>query len=132
MTDAEGIEYLDVDDLLLLARGVLGVERPPVRDAGLLGSAAARPQTTVGGVDAYATVWDKAAALLHSLLKHHALVDGNKRLGWLATATFLEINGVAVTHVANDAVYAFVIDVTVGDFSVHEIAAMLRELTQRC
>ena len=50
---------------------------PPVRDVGLLGSAAARPQTTVFGEDAYPDIWLKAAALLQSVLKNHALVDGN-------------------------------------------------------
>jgi prophage maintenance system killer protein len=58
-------------------------------------------------------------------VKNHALVDGNKRLGWLATAVFLEINGVPVTHVGNDDVYEFVIAVTVGREEVAEIAALL-------
>lgn len=124
------VEYLDVEDLLLLARGVLGVDHVPVRDLGLLGSAAARPQTTLLGSDAYVTLFDKAAALLHSLLKNHALVDGNKRLGWLATATFLEINGVGVTHVTNDAVYDFVIEITVGEHPVEEISTLLARLVQ--
>lgn len=121
-------EYLDVEDLLLLARGILGGTHPPVRDLGLLGSAAARPATTVGGADAYPTLWDKAPALLQSLLKNHALVDGNKRLGWLATATFLELNGIGVTHAGNDAVYDFVIDVTAANYSVEEIGQRLRDL----
>jgi death-on-curing protein len=125
------VEYLDVDDLLLLAEGILGVSPAPVRDAGLLGSAAWRPRTTVGGEDAYPTIWEKAAALLQSLLKNHALVDGNKRLAWLATATFLYLNGVDATDVSNDAVYDFVIDVTTGDYSVLEIANALRLLIRR-
>ena len=58
--------------------------------------AVARPQTTVGGDDAYPTIWSKAAALLQSIVDNHALIDGNKRLGWLATAVFLEINDASV------------------------------------
>ncbi len=126
---SEPVEYLDLDDLIELASGLLG-DPPPIRDVGLLGSAAARPQTSAFGEDAYPDIWTKAAALLQSILKNHALVDGNKRLGWLATATFLEINGTPVTHIDNDAVYDFVIDVTVSHQDVGEIAGGLRRLAE--
>lgn len=122
--------YLDTDDLVDLATVLLGAP-PPIRDLGLLGSAAARPKATAFGDDAYLDVWTKAAALLHSIVKNPALVDGNKRLGWLAAAVFLEINGVAVTHVSNDAVYDFVIGVTTGRDEVTDIAAQLRSLVER-
>ena len=64
-----------------------------VRDWGLIESALARPQATVFGEDAYPTVWTKAAALLMSLVGNHALVDGNKRVGFTATVLFLHKNG---------------------------------------
>ena len=121
------VEYLDLDDLLLLAGTLLG-DPPPVRDVGLLNSAAARPQTTVFGEDAYPDLMGKAAALLQSIVKNHALVDGNKRLGWLATATFLEINGVTATRAANDDVYELVMAVAAGRQEVGEIAEALRRL----
>lgn len=127
---SEPVEYLDLEDLIHLAIVLLG-DPPPVRDVGLLGSAAARPQTTVFGDDAYPDIWTKAAALLQSALKNHALVDGNKGLGWLATATFMEINGIDVTPVPNDAVYDFVSAVTVGNDDVGEIAQALRRLATR-
>jgi death-on-curing protein len=95
---------------------------------GLLGSAAARPQTTVFGQDAYPDVWQKAAALLHSIVKNHALVDGNKRLGWLATAVFLELNGVPVTNATNDDVYDLVLDIAAERRSVADIAERLRQV----
>ena len=101
----DGTEYLDLDDLLSLAAALLG-DPPPVRDMGLLGSAAARPQTTAFGADAYPDIWTKAASLLDSVVNNHALVDGNKRLGWLATATFLEINGSSVAAAHDDTVAA--------------------------
>ena len=123
-------EYLDTDDLIDLATHLLG-DPPPIRDVGLLGSAAARPQATAFSEDAYPDIWTKAAALLHSILKNHALVDGNKRLGWLATAVFLELNDVEVTHVPNDAVYDFVIATTVGRDDVITIAEKLRQLVDR-
>ncbi len=120
-------EYLDLDDLLDLAGGFLG-DPPPVRDMGLLGSAVARPQTTVFGEDAYPDIWTKAAALLHSIVNNHALIDGNKRLGWLATAVFLEINDVRVSEASNDEVYGLVITVATGDITIGQIAALLRRL----
>ncbi len=121
------VEYLDVDDLIDLARLLLG-DPPPIRDVGLLGSAAARPQTTVFGEHAYSDVWAKAAALLHSVLTNHALSDGNKRLGWLATAVFFEINGVDVMQATNDDVYELVMDVAANIRSIDEIADRLRGL----
>lgn len=85
-------EFLDLDDLLLIAGLAISGE-VVVRDYGLLASALARPQTTVFGEDAYPSLHLKAAALLHSLACNHPLIDGNKRLAWLATYTFLDING---------------------------------------
>lgn len=124
------IEYLDLDDLIDLADALLG-DPPPIRDAGLLEAAAARPKTTLFGEDAYPDIWTKAAALLQSIVKNHALVDGNKRLGWLATATFLEVNRKRVTHISNDAVHDFVIKIAAGRHEVDEIATTLRRLATR-
>lgn len=101
---------------------------PPVRDAGLLGAAAARPCTSAFGKDAYPDLLSKAAALLQPLVKNHPLLDGNERLGWLATATFLELNGVSVTAVANDAVGEFVMAVASGNLDVPAITDRLRAL----
>src|ERR1044072_8527883 len=120
-------EYLDPEDLLHLAGRLLG-EPPPVRDVGLLGSAAARPQATIFGEDAYPDIWTKAAALLLSVLRDHALVAGNERLGWLATAVFLHLNGIDVTHVGNDDVYELVMAVAAGKAEVSDLAEDLRRL----
>ncbi len=119
------IEYLDAEDLVELARRLLG-DPPPVRDLGLLGAAAARPQASAFGEDAYPDVWSKAGALLHSIVSNHPLVDGNKRLGWLATAVFLELNEASVSTAANDDVYDLVIAVATGELSVDQIAEALR------
>ncbi len=123
----EAFEYLMPEDLVHLAALVLGAP-PPVRDMGLLGAAAARPQTTVFGDDAYPDLWAKAAALLQSIVKNHPLVDGNKRLGWLATAVFLELNGVEAVRATNDAVYELVMCVAAGHDSVDRIATALRQV----
>ncbi len=125
MTDP--VEFLDLDDVVRLARTLLG-DPPPVRDIGLLGSAVARPQTTLFGHDAYPDIWTKAAALLQSIVSNHALIDGNKRLGWLATAVFLEINGVSVAHARNDDVYNLVVNVAANDPTLEQISTDLRRL----
>ena len=118
-------EYLDLEDLLGLAARLLGAP-VPLRDLGLLGAGAARPGASVFGEDAYPDLWAKAAALLQSIVKNHPLVDGNKRLGWLATAVFLELNGVDATTAGNDAVHDLVVAVAGGDHEVEEVAALLR------
>ena len=91
MTSGERFDYLSLEDLLDIAVGVVG--SIVVRDRGLLASAAARPRTTVLGEDAYPALADKAAALMHSLARNHALLDGNKRLAWAATRVFCLLNG---------------------------------------
>ena len=119
--------YLDLADVLALATKLLG-DPPPIRDAGLLESAVARPRTIVFVVQAYETIWEKAAALLQSMVNNHALVDGNKRLGWLATAVFLELNDIPISRASNDAVYELVLSVASGSPEVQEIADQLRGL----
>jgi death-on-curing protein len=81
---------LALPELLNLTKR-LGAEE--VRDYGLLESALARPKASVFGQDAYPDVWRKAAALMESLARNHALVDGNKRIAWYATWVFLQMNG---------------------------------------
>lgn len=125
MTDP--IEYLDVDDLIALAAALLG-EPPPVRDVGLLAAAAARPQASAFGDDAYPDLWTKAAALLHSVVKNHPLVDGNKRLGWLACAVFLDLNGPDPTEASNDDIYDLVMHVAAHPIEVDELAQRLRAI----
>lgn len=115
------VEYLDLEDLLALTRA-LGAG--PVRDLGLLDSACARPRSTALGTDAYPTLEAKAAALLHSLARNHALVDGNKRLAWLAAVVFLDINGRPVELDDEDA-FQLVMDVAAGDLEVGAITERL-------
>ena len=97
----EEIDYLSVEDLLEIAAGV--IDHVVVRDAGLLAAAAGRPQVTVFGDDAYSTFDDKAAALLQSLVRNHALVDRNKRLAWSAARIFCLLNGRVLTYTIDEA-----------------------------
>ncbi len=81
--------YLDLEDALqLISRAGFYV-----KDLGLLGSALARPKTAVFGEDAYPSLELKAAALMHSVIKNHPMVDGNKRTSWFTVTAFLFING---------------------------------------
>jgi death on curing protein len=116
--------HLSVEQALRIARAAVGgpVE---VRDIGLLESAVHRPRASVLGQDAYPDPLSKAAALLHSLASNHALVDGNKRLAWLATYVFLAKNGIELDPDDDDA-FELVIAVAAGKVSdVGEIAAVL-------
>lgn len=105
--------YLTLPELLHVAERTLS-GAVAVRDYGLLESALARPQTTVFGADAYDTVEDKAAALLHSLARNHALIDGNKRLALAAMIAFLGVNGRKLT-LSNDQAYDLVMSVATGE-----------------
>jgi len=121
-------ELLDLDDLLAAAEAALG--RPPeIRDVGLLEAAAARTRATVYGADAYPELDMKAAALLHSIVTGHALVDGNKRVGWVALRLFYRANGVDLRMPENEA-FDLVISVAAGSVrDVRDIADRLRPWT---
>jgi death on curing protein len=118
----EHLDYLSVDDLLEIAAGVLGDF--DVRDQGLLASAVARPRTSAFGEDAYPTFAGKAAALMHSVARNHALVDGNKRLAWSATRTFCLLNGRDLVFTVDDA-EELVQSVARGELEASEIESVL-------
>ncbi|MCY7402017.1 MAG: type II toxin-antitoxin system death-on-curing family toxin [Nocardioides sp.] len=118
--------YLTLAELLHVAERTLGSD-VPVRDHGLLQSALARPQASAFGSDAYPDLEEKAAALLHSLARNHALVDGNERLALAATIAFLGINGRRLT-LTNDQAYELVIEVATG--RLHEIAELAGKIRE--
>ena len=121
--------YLTLPELLHVAERTLGGGYA-VRDYGLLGAALARPQATAFGKDAYPDLDAKAAALLHSIARNHALADGNKRLALAAVIAFYGLNGRRLT-LTNDEAYDLVISVAAGQLDDAEaIAAVLRNATQ--
>ena len=93
-----------------------------IRDEGLLFSALARPATSVFGHDAYAALELKAAALLSSVARNHALIDGNKRFSWYLTLAFFRLNGRRIV-MSNDDAYDLVLAVAQGSLELDEIAA---------
>jgi death-on-curing protein len=121
--------FLTLPELLHVAARTLGPDYS-VRDYGLLEAALARPQATAFGKDAYPTLDTKAAALLHSLARNHALIDGNKRLALAALIAFYGLNGRRLT-LTNDAAYELVMSVASGQIdAVDDIAAVLQRATE--
>ncbi len=116
--------HLTLEDLLYIAERTLG-GKPELRDIGLLESASARPRATAFGEDAYSSLHLKAAALLHSVARNHALVDGNKRLALAAMLTFYGVNGWRLA-MTNDGAYDLVMKVAAGELDqVTQIAEVL-------
>lgn len=117
--------YLTLGELLHVAERTLGTVE--VRDYGLLEAALARPRATAFGEDAYPTLTDKAAALLHSLARNHALVDGNKRLALSGLIAFLGMNGRRLT-LTNDEAFDLVMAVATGE--LHDVGTISRALAR--
>lgn len=109
--------HLDLEDLLAAAEAALGTA-PTVRDAGLLEAAVARTKASVFGADAYPDLDAKAAALLQSIVAGHPLVDGNKRLGWVAMRLFYLMNDTDIDAPIDD---AFALVVAVADGSLRDV-----------
>lgn len=121
--------YLTLPELLRVAERVLG-PGVKIRDIGLLEAALARPQTKAFGADAYPTLDEKAAALLHSLARDHALVDGKKRLALSGLIAFYGVNGRRLA-LTNDAAYEFVVAIASGKLdTVADIAGILNGATE--
>lgn len=113
------------DQLVKRFGGSLGV-----RDVGLLESALARPQASFGGEDLYADIFEKAAALMHSLLKNHAFIDGNKRTALASTGIFLKVNGYKLEN-RHEEELNFALSVENESISLEEIAAWLEKYTKK-
>ncbi len=113
-------KFLDLEDALRqVAR--LGFI---VKDAGLLDSALARPRATVFGDDAYTALELKAAALIHSLIKNHPMVDGNKRTAWMLLNSFLYVNG-CLLEMDTEQGMALTLGVATDGLNLDEAAALI-------
>lgn len=99
--------------------------RPGIRDSGLLQSAVAVPQATMGGEYLHSDLFEMAAAYLFHIVKNHPFVDGNKRTGAVAALVFLELNGVEVTP-NEDGMADIVLSVAQGKIHKGDVATFLR------
>ena len=117
-------EYLNLEDILAAAAAALG-HPPDVRDIGILEGAAARPRASAFGAEIYADIHAKAAALVHSLVTGHGLVDGNKRLGWIALRLFYRLNDLDLRLPPAD---AFELITGVADGSIRDVPVIADHL----
>ena len=101
-----------------------------VRDLGLIESAVERPKATFDGEDLYPDVFLKAAALMHSLLKNHAFVDGNKRTAYSSCGVFLKLNGYELLNM-HKASLEFAMNVENNSLELEEIASWLKKHSKK-
>ena len=125
-------EFLTVEDVVEIH--ALQLERfggsAGVRDQGLLESAVAQPQMTVGGEFVHADLFAMAAAYLFHLVQGHAFVDGNKRVGLLAALVFLDINGISIER-DSETLYELTLAVAEGRADKEEVTGVLRRVAER-
>lgn len=101
-----------------------------LRDISLLESAVFRPQSSFGGEDLYPTIFDKASALMHSLILNHPFIDGNKRAGTTSMLVFLELNGYRL-QVTQKALVNTALGVESKKLNTEKLAAWLKKYTRK-
>ncbi|HQV18498.1 MAG: type II toxin-antitoxin system death-on-curing family toxin [Gordonia sp.] len=120
------IYYLGRAEVLRAGTDACGFA-PIVGDEGLLDAAIARPKASAFGEDAYPSILDKAAALMHSLAKNHAFVDGNKRTAWAAAWLMLGVNGIELVDQFDEhEAYDFVVLTATSDIDWRKVSEGLR------
>ena len=127
--NAEELTFLDVDDVLELH--AMQLEEfgggAGLRDRGLLESAIAQPQASIGGEYVHESLFAMAGAYLFHIVSNHPFVDGNKRAGVLSALVFLDINGVTIGE-GSDALYEVTMGVAAGEVEKAEVAASLERI----
>jgi death-on-curing protein len=116
-------QYIEEAWLLRLAETIDG--DPQADDLGALVATVARHRAVMMDREVYGSVWLKAAALMHSLVRTPALEHSNGQLAFLAAVGFLELNEHHVAYSGKDAV-ALVADVAADRIGVQQIALQLR------
>lgn len=126
------IKYLEIDEVYEIHEEMINIGggRKGMRDFILLHSSLERPKVTFGGEELYPTIWDKAAALIYSLIKNHAFNDGNKRTGFFSTMRFLKINEYYLT-VTTEEVVEFSLEIDIKNPSLNQIATWLKKHSRK-
>lgn len=101
-----------------------------VKDLHMLRLAVGRPQMSVAFQDAYKTVFDKAAALFHSIINNHPFLDGNKRTSLFSAVLFLEYNGWSIEFKRKEAV-KFTRQAHNQDYTVEQISKWFKEHSKK-
>lgn len=121
------IRYLSLEQVLEAHQQVVAQSggADGVRDLGAVESALAQPRMTFGGQELYPSLEEKAAALGFSLMNNHPFVDGNKRIGHAAMATFLRLNGFRISAPVDEQ-EKFVLRLAASEASREELVEWLR------
>lgn len=122
------MRYLTVEQVLFLHARLIGETGGShgIRDVGLLRSAVARPRGSFEGKELYPDLFAKAAALMHSLIKNHPFIDGNKRTGTAAAVLLLRANAWSF-EASNAELEEFALKVAGEELAVLEMARWLRQ-----
>ncbi|WP_373233458.1 type II toxin-antitoxin system death-on-curing family toxin [Cohnella sp.] len=125
--------YLSIEEVIsahyFMMRRMNDADQAGVKDHKLLDSAVHRPQQSVIGEDAYPSLFDKAGALLESLVKNHGFHNGNKRTAYLVTKSFLKLNGYQL-HMERKYAVEFIVDVAIGIHTLESVVNILKEYSE--
>lgn len=91
-----------------------------IRDEGLLDSALSAPFQSFGGIDAFPSIQQKAARLAYGLVKNHAFIDGNKRIGTHAMLVFLALNRIELDYTQEE-LSDTILKVAADEYSFHNL-----------
>jgi death-on-curing protein len=122
------VRYLTVGEVIRISEAEVGED--VLADFGLLDAAVQRPQQSAFGSDAYPDIHHKAAALMHSIARNHAFVDGNKRVAAASMLVFYALNGWTVPVPDQGDLVALVVDTAEGLLTVDAIADTLKGWAQ--
>ena len=126
------MNYLTLEEVYAIHQRMIlvGGGRGDIHNFTLLHSAVERPKATFGGQELYPSVWLKASALLHSLVKNHPFDDGNKRTAYYSTMRFLYINGY-ILNAPKKPVISFMVSVDIHNLSLNEISRWLKSHSKK-
>ena len=120
--------HLTKKQVILLHRDIIAQSggSPEIRDEGLLDSALNATFQTFAGMELYPTIIEKASRLGYSLIKNHAFVDGNKRIGAHTMLVFLTLNGIEIEYEDNDFIH-LVLGIASGEISDVQLLEWLKQ-----
>lgn len=126
------MNFLTLDEVLAIHERMISIGggRIEIHDFTLLHSAIERPKAQFGGKYLYTTIWQMAAAMLHSLVKNHPFDDGNKRTAYFSTMRLLYKNGYALNAKGEDFI-PFMVDVDIKSISIEDIASWLQKHSKK-
>ncbi|HLL60547.1 MAG TPA: type II toxin-antitoxin system death-on-curing family toxin [Candidatus Nitrosocosmicus sp.] len=126
------IHYISIEEVLAIHEEMIRLfgGRLEVHDFTLLHSAVERPKASFDGKDLYTSIFDKATALIQSLILNHPFDDGNKRTALTSCAFFLSSNHFELSLQKDEAIQ-FTLDIDSHALSFEEISRWLKEHSER-